>query len=523
MIETLRISFALRNTYRVNGILYSLKQIPLLKKLLPDRLYQVKGLKIFANFLSAVWEVISVFLGKFLYFFLMIWSIGNLYEKTPKAQTFLHILLFLTLIGAYMNTSLFNPTRDKYYAMILMRMNAREYTLVNYGYEILKVVIGFLPFSVFFGMKSGAPFLICLAIPFGVAGVKLMAAACTLRIYEKNGYVYHENQFQKHLWLIAGILLAAAYGLPAAGVVLPSAVSVFLLLIWIPAGVFGIRKVLRFGHYREINQELLARTMNQMDELKQSVKTSGQKSISADLSITSSRKGFEYLNELFVRRHQKILWKASRRITSVCAVLICAVFLVLCLAPEYRQKVNHLVMNWLPYFLFIMYSINRGSEFTRALFLNCDHSLLTYSFFRRPEFILKLFRIRLREIMKINAVPALVIGSGLCLILYASGGAENLLNYAVLFVSILCMSCFFSIHYLTVYYLLQPYNAGIEMKSGTYQIVLSVTYFVCLCFIQVKLPILVFGMACILFCLSYFALACVLIYRLAPKTFRLRT
>lgn len=187
----------------------------------------------------------------------------------------------------------------------------------------------------------------------------------------------------------------------------------------------------------------------------------------------------------------------------------------------YRNS-NRLVINWLPYFLFIMYGINRGTGFTRALFLNCDHSLLTYSFYRRPEFILKLFRIRLREIMKINAVPALVIGIGLCLILYVSGETENPLNYAVLFVSILCMSCFFSIHYLTIYYLLQPYNAGIEMKSGTYQIMLSVTYFVCLCFIRVKLPILVFGMACILFCLFYFVLACILIYRLAPKTFRLR-
>ena len=32
MLKTLRISFALKNTYRVNGILHSLKQIPLLKQ-----------------------------------------------------------------------------------------------------------------------------------------------------------------------------------------------------------------------------------------------------------------------------------------------------------------------------------------------------------------------------------------------------------------------------------------------------------------------------------------------------------
>ena len=80
--------------------------------------------------------------------------------------------------------------------------------------------------------------------------------------------------------------------------------------------------------------------------------------------------------------------------------------------------------------------------------MNCDHSLLTYSFYKQPKFILRLFQIRLREIMKINAVPALVIGIGLALILYATGGTDNPLNYVVLIVSILCMSLFFSIHYL---------------------------------------------------------------------------
>ena len=111
--------------------------------------------------------------------------------------------------------------------------------------------------------------------------------------------------------------------------------------------------------------------------------------------------------------------------------------------------------------------------------MNCDHSLLTYSFYKQPKFILRLFQIRLREIMKINAVPALVIGIGLALILYATGGTDNPLNYVVLIVSILCMSLFFSIHYLTIYYLLQPYNAGTELKSGTYKIILWVTYFIC--------------------------------------------
>ena len=90
MLKTLRISFALKNTYRVNGILHSLKQIPLLKRVLPDRLYQVRGLKIFANILSVLWEIVSIFLGKLLYFLTMVCGVGLLYEQAPAGLGFLH-------------------------------------------------------------------------------------------------------------------------------------------------------------------------------------------------------------------------------------------------------------------------------------------------------------------------------------------------------------------------------------------------------------------------------------------------
>ena len=191
--------------------------------------------------------------------------------------------------------------------------------------------------------------------------------------------------------------------------------------------------------------------------------------------------------------------------------------------PGTKADINEMVMTWLPYFAFIMYLINRGTGFTQALFMNCDHSLLTYSFYKRPAFVLKLFRIRLREIIKVNAVPALVIGCGLAVILYVSGGTDNPLNYVVLVVTILAMSAFFSIHYLTVYYLLQPYTAGTEMKSGTYRIVMVLTYVVCYALINVRLPILVFGAMCIAFCVVYSIVASILVYKFAPLTFRLRT
>ncbi|MBQ3028258.1 MAG: hypothetical protein IJD26_04205 [Lachnospiraceae bacterium] len=137
--------------------------------------------------------------------------------------------------------------------------------------------------------------------------------------------------------------------------------------------------------------------------------------------------------------------------------------------------------------------------------------------------ILKLFRIRLWEIIKVNLLPAGVIGGGLALLLFLSGGTDNPLNYVIILVSVACMSVFFSVHYLTLYYLLQPYNAGTEMKSGTYQILMMVTYVACYMMMQLRLPTFVFGLSTIAFCVLYSLVACFLVYRVAPKTFRIRS
>lgn len=523
MLSTLRISFSLKNTYRVNGILYSLKQIPLLKRLLPATLYQVRGLKIFANILSFFWELVTIFLYKWLYFFTMVVGIGLLYEKAAPGAAFLHILLFLTLAGAYLNTGIFNPTRDKYYAMILLRMNARQYTLVNYGYTLLKVVVGFLPCTLLFGLSRGIPLWLCLLLPFSVAGAKMVVTAYSLRDYEKYGRVPNENKLEKLSWILTGVLLVLAYVPPALGYVLPLPASAALFLVWIPLGLFSLRQILSFPYYRELSQELLSQVPTQIDTMKNAAKTASEKSITADTSITSQKDGFSYLNELFIKRHQKILWRSTLRIAGVCAVLVCGIQMFMVIQPAVKADINQMIMTWLPYFAFIMYMLNRGTGFTRALFMNCDHSLLTYSFFKRPDFVLKLFKIRLWEIMKINAVPALVIGGGLCLTLYVSGGTTNPLDYAVLLVSILAMSLFFSIHYLTIYYLLQPYTSGTEMKSGTYRIVMILTYIACYAMMNLRLPIPVFGGACIAFCILYSIVACILVYKFAPQTFRLRS
>ncbi len=523
MNKTLKISFALKNTYRVNSILYALKQTLLIKMILPSALYSARGLKTFANILSVVWELISAFLGKFIYLGCIYFIVANGYNGVfPISELFLHMLLFLTIVGAFLNTNLFNPTKEKYYAVFIMRMDAKQYVLINYGYAILKLIIGFLPFMIMMRPLLDLPVWLSVMLPFSIAGLKLFVAATSLWDYEKRGLAYNENKLGKFLWAFVALMVILSGGLPAVDLAVPQLVSTSLFIAFVPLGLVGALRIIRFNEYKEVFKDLFAQTQPFADKKTQALKKQSEKYISADTSITSTRKGFEYLNELFIKRHKNILWSASKKITYVCVVLTAGIMIASYLFPELKGTVNYLIPNLLPYFAFVMYFINRGTGFTHALFINCDHSLLTYPFYKQPGMILRLFAIRLREIMKINALPAAAIGIGASLLLFVTGGTDNAISYAVIIVSILCMSAFFSVHYLTIYYLMQPYNAASEIKSGTYQLVKIATYLVCYYMIKVRMTTIIFGTLTIVFCILYCIIACILVYRLAPKTFRLR-
>ena len=295
MLKTLRISFALKNTYRVNGILHSLKQIPLLKRVLPDRLYQVRGLKIFVNILSVLWEIVSIFLGKLLYFLTMVCGVGLLYERAPAGLGFLHILLFLTLIGSYMKHQPLQPHPGQ---VLRHDPSADERPILHPGKLRVRPGEG----------RGGVPALYHPLWPGpGRAAVAVRADPLLHRRreggggrrlpadYEKHGYVRNENNLQKIAWLLTALLLALAYVPPAVGFVLPFWASAALFLVWIPLGLLSLRRVVTFRYYREMNQELLAQIPGQMDKARTVIKTANEKNISADTSITSRKNGFEFL------------------------------------------------------------------------------------------------------------------------------------------------------------------------------------------------------------------------------------
>lgn len=520
MISTFFLSFRLKNAYRVNSILYSLKQLPIIKRILPEKLYGVRGLKILGNIISAIWEFIMIFLGKFLYIAFMIAAMLGIYQ-TNSAATFLHIFFFLTICGGLMNTYLFDPTKDKYYAMFLMNMDAKEYTISNYLYQMIKVLIGFLPFTCFYGMSVGLPLGITILCPIFVMMVKTFINSLSLIDFKRTKKVKNENLPTSVVWILLLVLLVCAYALPYISIVMPTWLFLIFFGLSLGLGIFGFYQIFHFPYYRFLYKQLLTNAPLVIDQT--SIRRDASLSqIELDTSLNSTKEGFSYFHELFVKRHRKILTKAIKKQTIVLVGIAIVMSFLVKVNASVASTTNHLMLVFLPYFVFIMYMLNRGTTLTQAMFMNCDHAMLSYRIYRKPNVILGLFKERLKTLIGLNLIPATVIGFTLALLLFLSGGTSNVYNYFVLFFSILAMSVFFSVHYLVMYYLLQPYNVHTEMKSSTYSVVQGVTYFVCYYMMQLRLPTFYFGLSVTAFCILYSLLSLWFAYRLAPKTFKLR-
>jgi len=91
-----------------------------------------------------------------------------------------------------------------------------------------------------------------------------------------------------------------------------------------------------------------------------------------------------------------------------------------------------------------------------------------------------------------------------------------------LFLCILCLSCFFSIHYLFLYYVIQPYTAELTVKSPLFKFINMAMYFACYMCLQLRTSSYYFTAGIIISTIVYMGVALVLTYRIAPRTFKLK-
>lgn len=521
--NTIKTTIALQYSCKVNEILYFIKQLPILKKVLTNKIYDIQSFKILATLIGIVTGIVAPIIKKILYFTVFMVVPINVLDLGWTNQNILHIFLMLTIIGGLINTDMFSSTKEDYYAIFLLKINPKQYTLYNYVLSLVILVfsMGLVVIIGSFIIKFKFLYVIlCLAY---IVSVKNITSAINLLSFKRGKKIKKKNDNSVVLLILSIVILALVYLSLKFNYKIPEFISVGIMLLAVVLNFSAIVIIGRFSDYRRVYITLKDYFINSNSlNPTEIIREATVNQIEFHEVKGSKKTGFAYLNELFIKRHKKILYGAIKKIViGILGLTVVSIF-ALILFPHFKPKVNEIILSHLSMFLFVMYTINRGTGFTRALFINCDNSLLKYGFYRKPENILNLFKIRLIEIIKVNAVPAVALGVSTDVIVFMTGGHGNPLTYILIISILLALSAFFSIHYLVLYYLLQPYTLSTQIKSPAYSFIMALTYLPCYILMDEKMNLYVFSLWTLGFTIIYSLIANVLVYKLAPKTFKIR-
>ena len=159
---------------------------------------------------------------------------------------------------------------------------------------------------------------------------------------------------------------------------------------------------------------------------------------------------------------------------------------------------------------------------TQAFFINCDNSLMTFSFFKQRDKIIKLFDIRLIQLCKFNIVPAIVCGVAVNLVLFYTGGQDYPFQYLLTFVIVAALSVIESVSSLALYYLFQPFTTTVNVKGGAYMAARIILGVIAVHIFWIPVNSLLLAGVLVVFTAVYVFILRKLVYKKAPKTWKVK-
>lgn len=534
MNKTFTNSFKVSFTENANTFIYFLKRIPFVGKKIPEGLYKQTNIKILIGIIREVLGIIGNLIGKAFYFLLMIILPSYLImHKTFFLPQLLHIFFFLSFfIGAFFSSSIFDASNKKTYNMIcLMKVDAKKYYLGQLIYEKLLDFIYFSISLIILAKVIGFPVSKALLLALLLTAFQFMGDAFHVFIYHKTNIIIKNKGIFIFSILFIGLFLG--YALPLLGHTIDFInilFNNFSITIILAAGIISFMFLLRYDGYHLISRRVLSKeNLFNSKELEASMNFGSvqlnEKKLDKE-SLTTKRfenkQGYDYLNGLFFYRHKSIIIFPIKVKTAIVAIIflisLCLIFFI----PDKSNNILKLLYNSTPFFVFVMYMMSSGETICKAMFHNCDVSLLRYGYYRQSKVILSNFTYRLKLTVMLNLIPALAICVAITGFIIAMGDYTNIYNMLPIFLCIICLSCFFSIHHLFMYYVVQPYTAELTIKSPLFTIVSSVMYFICYFCTKIKTSSYLFTIGVIIVTILYMISALIAIYKFAPKTFKLK-
>ena len=565
----------LRSIIGYNGLVFALKKTPVIGKLIPDRLYSTTFLKVIYWIFHIIVEVFKLFIGK-------IFGLGMIYLAAfllsdqyiehelgggmSRSAVFGNLGLFMFLLyalcGILIRVPYFNCTTEKEYLVFMLRMDAKKLNETLICYDLAKLFIGYVMAGII-AVITGAPFWLWLGIPVLALAVKFLGIGLQILSFRLKIKLHKSLKISTVAYLIrlTLVLLAGPFFIVfiANGYFIPMPQLVIITALTVIGGIWGLIIFIKTDsnlHRRALHDNI---SKTEVKATSQYDNTKSFKKIKAKGTIKGNKKGFDYLNALFVKRH----WTMLCMKPVIFTIIVVAVMILLIAEFIYgyysrfgsENCWNMVITNLVNFFTFrafndallpvgddpafeflryvaqfhllgmlIPLSIADNSfKSTQAMFINCDNSLMTFSFFKQREKIIRLFDIRLKQLIKINIGPVIAIGAFANLILFVTGGQSYPGEYLVTFLAAFLLSVLTSVTWLALYYLFQPFTTSVVAKSGAYRITSIIIYSVASIIVWIPLASYILVPVLLVFAAGYVFFLRNRVNKLAPKTWKIKS
>ena len=541
MINTIIQGRMLVFVQQVNVLLYYVRKLPLVGEKIPYRLYGETDIKKAIGAIPVVFSVIGAFVGTFLYFLLMIklpanwiqgfWEKEGIFVDQKAVMVYL-FLIFSFLPGSFLVSNLTEGAKKDYVLLHVMRIPAAQHYRSKMVLKGVKDTICFLVPLLWFGFGAeSALFVVSLFFTryIGHAGIL-------------QHYRHSEKKGKKVFWkslgktfLMFGIILALGYGVAAA---VPRLffdryvmAEVVVFLSFTVVGMFCFSKVWKYGGYTIFAKKMVSlKDFLEQDDAVKEARAADVQIQDKDISKEELRsrkyeekEGYDYLNAIFFERHKRIVSRAVKsRIIIILAVGLIGAVALLFVGEQMKQKTFEAMTQMMPVMVFVMYLESTGGRICKAMFFNCDISLLKYGYYREADAILKNFKIRLRKLLMLDAVPAAIICGMILLWTLLCGEILAVWKVIPLMAGSLLLSAFFCLFHLFMYYITQPYTEEKTVKSPIFSVVNALVYFGCYLCLQIQTGSWLFTLGVLAVTIIFIPLSYFCVFRFAPKTFKIR-
>lgn len=521
LTEYIILKIRMSATRSINVFLYFLKSLPIFKQTISDRVYSYCAAKTAFAIVGALLSVTKKLVANlFVSFIVFGISVALSPENATSVPMFVPMFAAFSLAVAVLVPRAYSPTDELYTEVRIMHIDARLHSIVHIFLSSAFTAICYIPSMLLMMLFTSLGAELLLLPPIWYA-VRLCVFACDLFIKDKKSRLGLPLCILALLFAAAMPVMAASQ-MPSTGTFLFA--SIILIILSVPAAIY----MLKYGGYhRLIVSECTAEKLQSVDDAEHKntfndVKISDKYSKQSQTSI--SMQGMSpaaYLTKVFFKRHTWLLLKPAV-ITSVATAAIYLVVTVVgyCFVPELFETIVQSVAFIYQALAFVLYFISTSPKACKAMFYNCDISLLHMPFYREPRLLLSVFGRRLSLTAAINALPALVLGVSLGTLNLQGGGKIS--DSILLLLTALMLSLFFTVYHLSMYYLFQPYTTSLDTKSPFFTISNLIIYIICYSLFQIEIPIYGFAYAVLGITVLAIALSLAAVYKFAPKRFRIK-